>query len=160
MPFDGNPAWGDQVDGDSPWAEFAGPGAREAKLRALGGDITGEGGVADLEDFRSDLNDSAELSRLHASKNAFGEQERALYKEFKLIETYTPIHFLNGQHGLRTGGVDHQDVDRTETFGDSADQPLDLSFVADICAERLSYSAGFLDLIDELVRLIGACEEV
>ena len=58
--LDGNPAGGYQIDGDAGGAELPGPGAGEAKLGALGGDVGGEARIAELEDLAADHEDAAE----------------------------------------------------------------------------------------------------
>ena len=97
-------------------------------------------------------------SLLHALYHRFGQEHRTLDEKLQLIETGAPGDLFEGQHGLRSGGVDHENVDRPERPRDVAHQAIDLRLIADIGAERLRDAGGGADALGDSVGPVGVGE--
>ncbi len=146
MAFGRNPAWSDQVDRDAVWTKFAGPGPRLTQLCGFGRDIVGEHRVAEFEHFAPDLNDSSEAAAFHAGYDLLQNKQRRLHKKFQLVQVSLPRLFFDGQERLRTGGIDHGNIDLLIAFVDCADHLRNIRFQAHIGIEGSSFPALLLDL--------------
>jgi hypothetical protein len=151
----GDPAWSDQVHGNAVWGQFAGPRSRLPQLRAFGRYIIGEHGIAELEHFAPDLNDSAETAALHAGDHFLQDEQRRFYEKLQLVQIPFPGLLFNGQKRLRTGSIHDRDVDVLIRLVDGLDHFCDIRFLAHIRVEGSRFPALLLDLRADLLGTIA-----
>jgi hypothetical protein len=113
-----------------------------------------------LEDFASDLYDPSVASALHAGDDPLQDQQRRLHKKFQLVQVSFPGLLFDGQEGLRTGGIDHRDIDVLIGLIDCADHALDIRFQAHIGIEGSGFPALLLDLFAQLLGAVSLGEVI
>ena len=99
-----------------------------------------------LEYFASDLYDSSEAAAFHAGDDLLQNKQRRLHKKLQLVEVSFPGLLFDGQEGLRTGGIDHGDIDLLISLIDCLDHLRDIRFQAHIGVVGSGFPALLLDL--------------
>jgi hypothetical protein len=150
--FDWDESRCDRIHGDAERSELVRPAAAEADLCALRRDVGRSARRGSVHNLGVDLDDAPPAPHLHPRNHRPAEQHRALDEEVELREVFLPRHLDQRRLRLRTGGIEHQDIDWTDTLGHRVDELNDLPLVGDVSREGDGNPATALDCVDNRER--------